>query len=101
MTRVKPLVALLAALVALSLGACGGGGKKTAARFPAAGHRVATGNFGSAPQERSAGFSPDYHPTGQIIADDGFRASHDGFSFSNYGGESGAVDLTPAALEEL
>ena len=102
MSPVKPLVALLVALVVLGLGACGGGGgKKPAARPPTAGHRVATGTFGSAPQERSAGFSPDYRPTGRIIADDGFRATHDGFSFSNYGGESGAVDLTPAALEEL
>ena len=101
MRRVKCLSVLAAVLAAVAIGACGGGGKKAASLPRIASHRVATGTFGSAPQERSAGDSPDYHPTGTIIADDGFRPAHDGFSFPNYGGDAGAVDLTPSALEDL
>src|SRR2546428_4904349 len=101
MRTVKCLSVLVAVLVAVGLGACGEGGRKADSAQRLSGHRVATGTFGSAPQERSAGASPDYHPTGTIIADDGFRPAHDGFSFPNYGGEAGAADLTPSALEEI
>ena len=101
MRPVKFVSVLLAVLAALGASGCGGGAKRAASPSRIAAHRVATGTFGSAPQERAAGPSPDYHPTGPIIADDGFRPAHDGFTFPNYGGEAGAVDLTPGALEEI
>jgi hypothetical protein len=101
MRQLKPLALLAAVLVVLGGSGCGGSGKKAggAAHVPA--HRVATGTFGAAPQERSAGSGPAYHAIGTIIADDGFRPEHDGFSFPNYGGEAGAIDLTPGALADL
>jgi hypothetical protein len=66
-----------------------------------ASHNVATRTHGKSPQESWAGPSDDYTPTGPLVADDGFRPRQDGFSFPNYDGQSGAVNLTPAAMEEL
>src|SRR5205085_5233582 len=101
MRRVELFGVLVAVLAAVGVAACGASSDQSASskRIPA--HKVTTGTFGSAPQELSAGTSPAYRPTGPIIAGDGFRPDHDGFSFPNYGGDAGAVDLTPAAMAEL
>jgi hypothetical protein len=80
-------------------GAGGDGGNRPRARL--AGHRVALATHGDSPQGAWAGPSDDYRPSGPLTADDGFRPQRDGFSFPNYDGESGAVNLTPAAMEEL
>ena len=42
-----------------------------------------------------------YVPTGEIIADSGFRPDVDGFAFPNYGNEDGPQNLTPANVEAL
>jgi hypothetical protein len=89
--------------LAIALGPIGCGDGSDGASSPharLAGHRV-LGTHGDSPQGAWSGPSDDYHPTGPLTADDGFRPQKDGFSFANYDGESGAANLTPAAMEEL
>jgi hypothetical protein len=54
----------------------------------------------------SADFEPgdggeSYVPTGELIADSGFRPDVNGFSFPNYGNDVGPQNLTPANVEAL
>jgi hypothetical protein len=43
----------------------------------------------------------DYVPTGELVADSGFRPNKDGFGFENYGNEERPENLTPASVEGL
>ncbi len=47
------------------------------------------------------GGGESYEPTGEIIADSGFRPDVDGFAFPNYGNENNPQNLTPANVESL
>ncbi|MDQ2896482.1 MAG: hypothetical protein M3Y09_12710 [Actinomycetota bacterium] len=40
-------------------------------------------------------------PRGTIVADSGFRPGTNGFAFENYGNDAGAVNLTPANVDDL
>jgi len=42
-----------------------------------------------------------YVPTGELVADSGFRPEVNGFAFPNYGNEEGPQNLTPANVEAL
>jgi hypothetical protein len=93
-------VVAVVVVVAIGIGACGSdnGGSSQAKLV---GHRVQTGTFGSAPQDQAVEPGSEYTTTGPLVADDGFRPDKDGFSFPNYGGNSGATDLTPAGMAAL
>ena len=52
-------------------------------------------------EHHSAGKVPDYVPTGELIADSGFRPPEHGFNFENYGDEKQLTELTPLEVEEL
>ena len=47
------------------------------------------------------GYAEDYKPTGELIADSGFRPNKDGFAFENYGNDVGPVNMGPAQVEDL
>ncbi|PTL59117.1 hypothetical protein [Paraconexibacter algicola] len=49
----------------------------------------------------SAGTDESYEPTGEIVADSGFRPDVDGFGFENYGNDVGPENLTPAEVESF
>ncbi|TMK40289.1 MAG: hypothetical protein E6G56_08330 [Actinobacteria bacterium] len=89
-------MALVLAGLAVALGAgCGGGGGKSEAGAP--------GRLGSSgqPSLQSAGTASGYTPSGQLVADSGFRPDQNGFPFENYGGDVGAQDLGPAQMKDL
>jgi hypothetical protein len=56
---------------------------------------------GGSPQDSSAGEIEGYQPTGQLIADDGFRPAADGFSFQNYGNDAQPQNVTPGQVQDL
>ncbi|MCW3039055.1 MAG: hypothetical protein JWM31_960, partial [Solirubrobacterales bacterium] len=49
----------------------------------------------------TAGNAESYTPTGDIVADSGFRPDVDGFGFENYGNDAGPVNLRAANVEHL
>lgn len=49
----------------------------------------------------SAGESDSYEPSGEIIADSGFRPGTDGFGFENYGNDVEPENLTTAEVHSL
>lgn len=73
---------------ALALAGCGGGGK------PKAQSGLVSGSG-------SAGQSADYQPTGDIVADSGFRPDPNGFSWENYGNDVGPQNMTAANMYDL
>lgn len=80
-------VAVVAACAALVAAGCGGGGGKKVA--------------GAAGVCYPASQLPDsYEPSGDIIADSGFRPDSDGFGIENYG-NCGQQNLTPGAMSDL
>jgi hypothetical protein len=92
----KVVAAVLSvALLGAALGACGGGGGSKSKGG------LALKSSGAPPQLNSAGSSDDYKPTGRLVADTGFRPGVNGFSFENYGGDLGQVDLDATAMVEL
>lgn len=89
----------LAALVVLALvGAACSDGEETEDAATIAPH-VAEKLENAGPLDGAGGES--YVPTGEIIADSGFRPDVDGFGFPNYGNEDEPQNLTPANVEAL
>jgi hypothetical protein len=105
----------LLALLATTLVACGGSSSSSApdgpitvtgaktttvakapTSFDAKGSLIKSGESASAEGEAS-----DYVPTGEIIADSGFRPWVDGFAFENYGNDVGPVNLGPLQMQHL
>jgi hypothetical protein len=77
----------LAACIGLVAAGCGGGGGTKSAGLP---------GVCSAPLP-----VPDsYEPSGDLIADNGFRPDTDGFGVENYG-NCGQTNLAPAAMSDL
>lgn len=94
MRRAWCMVLILVA--ALAIAACGGGSSRSSnesANAPTL--------KGGDPQNSSAGQASGYQPTGQLIADNGFRPDKDGFSFENYGNEGNPQNMSPADVQEL
>ncbi len=89
--------ALVAAALAVAAGCGGGGGSKKTIEHTQTTARQAS-VLGDAP---SAGQSAEYQPTGDIVADSGFRPWVDGFGFENYGNDAGPENMTPAQVEDL
>jgi hypothetical protein len=78
---------VLALCVALAVVGCGGGG-----------HKKAAGGAGVC--QAPSPSPPTYKPTGNLIADSGFRPETNGFGVENYA-NCGQVNLTPAAMAGL
>ena len=90
----------LAVLVVLALvGAACSGDEEAAEDANAIAPNVAEKLEGAGPLSGVGGES--YVPTGELIADSGFRPDVDGFSFPNYGNEVEPQNLTPANVEAL
>jgi hypothetical protein len=89
-------IAVAAVAVALLVAGCGGGksGKIVA---PEQTQRKGSILGGAA----SAGVVEGYEPTGEIIADNGFRPWVDGFGFENYGNDAGPENMTPDNMVDL
>jgi hypothetical protein len=80
-------LAVLVACVGLVAAGCGGGDGKKSAGVP---------GVCSAPLPLPA----SYEPSGDLIADNGFRPDSDGFGVENYG-NCGQTNLTPASMSDL
>ncbi len=99
--------ALAAVVVALSLAACEDDppSRDRANNAPAIGAggslAVKPSLLGEDGETASAGVAESYVPTGDIIADSGFRPQVDGFAFENYGNDVGPQNLTPAEVQAL
>ena len=108
MTRPGPRLFALLALSVLVLAACGGGGsgKKQTARgygprgYAGLGFKSPVAGT-AAPRGYASPTYSSYTPTGNIVADNGFRPWSDGFSFENYGNEGGPQNMTPANMSDL
>ena len=92
------MVAAFAALALVVAADCGGSSssKKTISTAAAA-QRQASLLGDSA----SAGDAAAYEPTGDVVADSGFRPWVDGFGFENYGNDVGPQNMTPAEVEDI
>jgi hypothetical protein len=90
-----------AALV-LALGAASGGGSShhTIGMAPAT-QRQSGLLGGTTAANSSAGTVRSYEPTGNIVADAGFRPWVDGFGFENYGDDVGPENMTAAQVRDL
>jgi hypothetical protein len=92
---------LLPAALALTVVAAGcGGAAHTIGAAPAT-HRQSGLLGGGNAANSSAGSVVGYRPTGNIVADDGFRPWVDGFGFENYGNDVGPQNMTAAQVEDL
>ena len=91
----------LAGLVvcAIAVAACGGGSKSLTPNASTGTTTTASGGKGD--EQASAGDVPNYTPTGQLIADDGFRPDKNGFTFPNYGNDGNPKNLGPAEMQAL
>jgi hypothetical protein len=107
----RPLAATaaLAASVVLLAG-CGGGddaptsaagGKGKPAIGQAAGFTEKKSLLKQGDSASAGGDAESYVPTGEIIADSGFRPETDGFSFENYGNDVGPENLEPVNVQTL
>jgi hypothetical protein len=94
------LVVMLAVLAA----ACGGDddAKKASDTQPASDVAPAVEEHIKGASDLAQGDGGEsYVPTGELVADSGFRPDVDGFSFPNYGNEESPQNLTPANVEAL
>jgi hypothetical protein len=93
------LPAALALAVAVAAAGCGGAAH-TIGAAPAT-HRQSGLLGGGNAANSTAGNVVGYRPTGNIVADDGFRPWVDGFGFENYGNDVGPENMTAAQVEDL
>jgi hypothetical protein len=94
--------ALLVSVAALAIVACGGSNRSNAYNVYKGGTTKATALLGGgSPQDTSAGEVANYQPTGDLIADNGFRPETDGFSFQNYGNDAQPQNMTPPQVADL
>src|SRR5689334_13878316 len=112
MRRMSPrrLSALLLLVVcSLFVAACGGDDKDSA---DDRGYTTARGYGDPKASLAAADFSPreglggepfdvtaSYQPTGDIVADSGFRPYSDGFAFPTYGNDAGPTNLGPKEMQ--
>jgi hypothetical protein len=94
MSANRPLAAAVCAVLCLA----GCGGSSQSSNKAGSGKSSRTSLLGSA---QSAGTATSYKPTGQIVADSGFRPNVDGFAFENYGNDAGPANLTSAQVADM
>jgi hypothetical protein len=101
MRRVSGAIAVFA--VGAAIAACGGSSRSNAyhAYNPSSGKQKTALLGGGSPQDSSAGTVQNYQPTGQLIADNGFRPATDGFAFQNYGNDVQPQNMTPTQVADL
>lgn len=105
------MFAALVVAAAASVAGCGGGGSSSSKSGGVSVGGSSHEAIGAAPaiQRRasllgdsaSAGNVDGYEPTGDIIADNGFRPWVDGLGFENYGNDVGPQNMTPAEVEDI
>lgn len=96
--------ALSVSIICVAIAACGGSNRSNEYNaYHGAGtkHGATALLGGGEPQNASAGTVSNYQPTGQIVADNGFKPATDGFSFQNYGNDVGPQNLTPSQVQDL
>jgi hypothetical protein len=93
---------VLSAAFVLALGAasCGGSSRHTIGTAPTT-QRQSGLLGGTSAANSSAGTVRSYQPTGNIVADDGFRPWVDGFGFENYGNDVGPENMTAVQVRDL
>ncbi|MDQ6607185.1 MAG: hypothetical protein M3Z06_11640 [Actinomycetota bacterium] len=106
------VAAIAACALAIVVAGCGGGGSRSGPGSATGSAPPAAGALKNAPGRvtrlagllggaGSAGSARSYVPSGQIVADSGFRPQVDGFDFENYGNDAGPVNMTPANVVDL
>ena len=82
---------------ALQLAGCGGGSssKDTIEAKQVTRQKSVLGDAAS------AGTTAGYEPTGDIVADSGFRPWVDGFGFENYGNDAGPENMVAGNVEDI
>ena len=99
----RPLLAVVCSVALLAgISGCGDSGDDGKAKPPI------TTSTAIAQQEsllgdsaETAGEATSYEPTGDIVADVGFRPDVDGFSFENYGNDVGPENMTPYEVADI
>jgi hypothetical protein len=92
------VLVLLLALAAVALPACSSGSDNS---------KSSSSSKSDDPADQTAGDAKDaaYTPTGNLLADDGFRPEANGFAFENYGGElpsgSKVTNLTAEDMRKI
>jgi hypothetical protein len=101
--RVAVLIACMVAIAVVAVVALGGGDDKSGkAPIGASEDFSAKSSLVKKSDSASAeGAAEDYEPTGEIVADSGFRPALDGFAFENYGNDVQPRNLGPAQVEDL
>jgi hypothetical protein len=106
----RGLALVLACVLSLVVAGCGGcgddHGSKTAkgAKSPigkASGFKSKGSLIKKGDSADTGGDVANYVPTGDIVADSGFRPENDGFAFENYGNDVQPVNLAPANMQDL
>jgi hypothetical protein len=98
-------VVTVVAACAIAVAGCGGSSSKSSSSSKSGSGQGEFLGKGSG-EDASAGSVPDYQPSGQLIADDGFRPDKGGFHFENYTNDKGPQgtppqNLTPSRLQEI
>lgn len=97
-----PRVLLIVLLCAGLLAGCGSDGDSgSKAKAPITTSTVVKQEKSLLGDAASAGTAQSYEPTGDIVADDGFRPAVDGFSFENYGNDVGPENMTPYEVADI
>lgn len=103
--RIRPILAALAAatlLVGCGTGADGPQHGAKQAKAADIGHQQQVVKQKSLLGDAAtAGSDTSYEPTGDIVADSGFRPDHDGFGFENYGNDVDPENMTPYEVEDI
>ena len=96
----RRIAALLAVVLALTVAGCSldgdDGGDKPKGPAGTKNSLIKKGDSASADGEVE-----NYKPTGELVADSGFRPNKDGFPFENYGNDVGPKNLGPAEVNDL
>ncbi|MFI5776171.1 hypothetical protein [Nocardia sp. NPDC051570] len=85
---------VVATLIVVTVSGCGGDTDTEPSKS-----NSALGN--SALGDAAGGASPDYTPTGPLLADSGYRPSANGFSFENYTNDKNPTNLTPQSMRAM
>ncbi|MCW2966568.1 MAG: hypothetical protein JWM71_340 [Solirubrobacteraceae bacterium] len=83
------------------IGGCGGGGGSTSKKAAIAPQAPVAKKVSLLGASGSAGNAASYAPTGDIVADSGFRPDVDGFGFENYGNDVQPENMTAYEVEDI
>ena len=99
MTTCARVLAVLLSCLLVLLAGCGGGSSKE--KGPVTVAQTVTTQQSLLGAGDTAGDAESYAPTGDIVADSGFRPDVDGFSFENYGNDVEPENMTPYEVADI